>query len=212
MVNLRQKIGERIHDSRMKQGWTREELSVRTNHSVSTERINNYEQGLRKPRRDALQALATALEVTPEYLLCLDDDSTRPQITPQAGITKSYIPVSQKFQLPAEDQELNTLIGKRIRALRNARGMSLAQLSELTGEALSKSRISNYEQGLRRPGIEAVTLIAHALGQVSPTYLLCLNDQAPLNDEEIKLIHDFRQLDQRGRNTVLESAQAHAKK
>ena len=58
----------------------------------------------------------------------------------------------------------------------------------MTGGVLSKSRISNYEQGLRRLGIEEARLIATALGTVSVTYLVCLNEDAALADEERKLL------------------------
>ena len=48
------------------------------------------------------------------------------------------------------DGDLAHSISARLRAARQARGVSLSQLSALTDGALSKSRISNYEQGLRR--------------------------------------------------------------
>jgi len=42
--------------------------------------------------------------------------------------------------------------------------LSLSQLAALTDGLYSKSRISNYEQGLRRPSIEAARTLAAALG------------------------------------------------
>jgi transcriptional regulator with XRE-family HTH domain len=106
-----------------------------------------------------------------------------------------------------ESQSLTTKIGLRLRAARKERQLSLQSLSERTGGDLSKSRISNYEQGLRRLGIEEARLISKALGTVSPTYLLCLDDdEEPLNEQEQKLLHCFRRTDDRGRETILEVA------
>ena len=77
-----------------------------------------------------------------------------------------------------DEQNLTTKIGLRLRAARKAQKLSLQKLADVTGGVLSKSRISNYEQGLRRPGIEEARILAKALGTVSATYLLCLEDGA----------------------------------
>ena len=72
--------------------------------------------------------------------------------------------------------DLTKRIGLRLRDVHTGQGLSLAKLSFRTGDVLSKSRISNYEQGLRRSGIEEARTLASALGTVSTTYLLCLDD------------------------------------
>lgn len=73
--------------------------------------------------------------------------------------------------------ELSTQIGARLRAERKAQNLSLSELSERTNGQLSKSRISNYEQGIRRMGLEESRILSEALGTVSPMYLLCLEDE-----------------------------------
>lgn len=73
--------------------------------------------------------------------------------------------------------ELSTQIGERLRAERKAQNLSLSELSERTNGRLSKSRISNYEQGIRRMGLEESRILSEALGTVSPMYLLCLEDE-----------------------------------
>lgn len=104
--------------------------------------------------------------------------------------------------------ELNHEIGQRLRGARQAQGLSLAQLAERTGNSLSKSRISNYEQGIRRMGIEQAQTLAEALGTVSPVYLLCLDDSAPeLSQEEQRLLGNFRTADPTGRLRILEAAE-----
>ena len=62
-------------------------------------------------------------------------------------------------------------IGARLRKARHDAGLSLSGVSERTGGLLSRSRISNYEQGLRRIGLEEAELIAGVTG-VSAAYLL----------------------------------------
>jgi len=57
----------------------------------------------------------------------------------------------------------NEKIGLRIKAERQRHGWSLARLSEET-DTLSKSRISNYEQGIRKLGVEEAKELSAALG------------------------------------------------
>jgi transcriptional regulator with XRE-family HTH domain len=102
--------------------------------------------------------------------------------------------------------ELTKRIGQRLRAARQALGLSLADLSSRTG-SLSKSRISNYEQGIRRMGLEEAQELALALGTVTPTYLLCLDDKGPLSQDERYLVDRYREADTRGRDTILKIAE-----
>jgi transcriptional regulator with XRE-family HTH domain len=67
----------------------------------------------------------------------------------------------------ATDNALTQDIALRLRYVRESQGLSLAALSDLTGGALSKSRISNYEQGIRRMSIEVAQILAEAFGTVS---------------------------------------------
>jgi transcriptional regulator with XRE-family HTH domain len=106
-----------------------------------------------------------------------------------------------------EKMDLTREIGQRLRSARQAQGLSLSELSNLTG-VLSKSRISNYEQGIRRMGIEEAQQLAAALVSVTPTYLLCLDDTDPLSNPERVLVERFRQADSRGRETILKVAEA----
>ena len=108
-----------------------------------------------------------------------------------------------------EAEALTARIGSRLRAARKDQNLSLQSLSDRMGGVLSKSRISNYEQGLRRLGIEEARLISKALGTVSPTYLLCLDDEnGAMDDREGELLHCFRRTDDRGRETILEVARS----
>jgi transcriptional regulator with XRE-family HTH domain len=109
----------------------------------------------------------------------------------------------------AVETDLTKKIGQRLRAARQAQGLSLSDLSSRTG-SLSKSRISNYEQGIRRMGLEEAQTLALALGSVTPVYLLCLDDTDPLSQHERALVEKFRSADERGRETILRIADAQA--
>lgn len=94
-------------------------------------------------------------------------------------------------------------IGERLRAERRRHGWSLNNLSSRTSGRLSKSRISNYEQGIRRMGLEAAELLAAALGTVTPGWLLLLDEEPPLSDEEFALVQAFRALSPERRQELL---------
>jgi transcriptional regulator with XRE-family HTH domain len=105
--------------------------------------------------------------------------------------------------------DLSAKIGRRLREHRQARSLSLSGLSERT-QSLSKSRISNYEQGIRRMGIEEAQILAEALGGVTASFLLCLDDAQPLSPAEQTLVDHYRHATERGRNTILRAAEAQA--
>jgi transcriptional regulator with XRE-family HTH domain len=103
-----------------------------------------------------------------------------------------------------DEQALTQAIGQRLRALRHERQLSLQQLADLTDGVLSKSRISNYEQGIRRLGVEPAQALSKALTGVSAAYLLCLDDgERPPSNDEWELLQAFRNTDDRGRQTML---------
>jgi len=101
--------------------------------------------------------------------------------------------------------ELTQRIGNRLREARHDQQLSLSELAERTG-CYSKSRISNYEQGLRRMGLEESMVLASALGTVSPTWLLCLDDSPALAAAEADLIARYRATDDEGRTRLSELA------
>ncbi|MBK1632846.1 hypothetical protein CKO31_19255 [Thiohalocapsa halophila] len=106
--------------------------------------------------------------------------------------------------------ELTREIGRRLRAARHARGLSLAGLAALTDGLYGKSRISNYEQGLRRPSVEGAQALAEALGNVSAAYLLCLEggEATAMSAEEMRLLDAFRRADADWQQRVLDCAHA----
>ncbi|KAA6183040.1 helix-turn-helix domain-containing protein [Thiohalocapsa marina] len=105
---------------------------------------------------------------------------------------------------------LNKQIGQRLKQARQAQKLSLSELAGRT-RTLSKSRISNYEQGIRRMGVEEAQEIAEALGDVTASHLLCLDENSPVTDEELALVDRYRGGDLRGRKTVLKVAETQAR-
>lgn len=105
--------------------------------------------------------------------------------------------------------DLSKRIGQRLRETRQARGLSLSGLAGRT-VSLSKSRISNYEQGIRRMGLEEAQELADALGGITPSYLLCLEAAPSLTEPELVLLNHYRHANERGRDTILRVAAAQA--
>ena len=73
MMNIKEKIGERIFQERQAKGLTRKALAELTD-DLKPSRINNWERGLRTPGPEEIKQLAGALDVAPGYLMCLTDE------------------------------------------------------------------------------------------------------------------------------------------
>ena len=77
-------------------------------------------------------------------------------------------------------------IGQRLTSTRIRHGWSIEELAQHTQGAISKSRISNFEGGLRRPDIETVEILADTFGDVSAAWLLTLENRPDSTTEEPK--------------------------
>jgi SOS-response transcriptional repressor LexA len=84
MINIKEKIGERIFQERQAKGLTRKALAELTD-DLKPSRINNWERGTRTPGPEEIKQLAEALEVAPGYLMCLTDDKQVNQEFPWLG-------------------------------------------------------------------------------------------------------------------------------
>lgn len=84
MMNIKEKIGERIFQERQAKGLTRKALAELTD-DLKPSRINNWERGLRTPGPEEIKQLAEALEVAPGYLMCLTDNKQVKQEFPWLG-------------------------------------------------------------------------------------------------------------------------------
>jgi SOS-response transcriptional repressor LexA len=73
VVNIKEKIGQRILEARKAKGFTRKALADLTD-DLKQSRINNWERGIRTPGPEEIKQLAQALEVSPAFLMCLSDE------------------------------------------------------------------------------------------------------------------------------------------
>lgn len=79
--------------------------------------------------------------------------------------------------MPLEPVRSTTVVGRRMRARREALGWSQEKVGVLIGidESSSRARISRYELGIHEPPVATARLIAVAL-KVSLPYLYCEED------------------------------------
>lgn len=88
-------------------------------------------------------------------------------------------------------------IGKRIRAERDKKKLSLDEQARdmlaKVGNTLSKSRVSNYEQGIRLAGPGEIRLFSRYYG-VPAAYLGCLEEEGDMTREEFTLLRNYRAL------------------
>lgn len=60
-------VGERIRAERKKKDWTQKQLEDKT--GINEANIRKYESGRQNPKAETLQKIASALDVTPAYLM-----------------------------------------------------------------------------------------------------------------------------------------------
>jgi len=79
--------------------------------------------------------------------------------------------------MPRDSSHLPSIVGCRIRALREERGWSQEQVGVAVGidESSSRARISRYELGVHEPPVPTARLIADSLN-APLSYLYCEDD------------------------------------
>ena len=92
--------GERIREARIKAGLTQSELASMI--GVKFSAIHKYETGLIvNLKRDTIAKLAKALNVRPSYLLCVDEESTDPELDEILEQMKTRPEMRMLFKLSA---------------------------------------------------------------------------------------------------------------
>jgi transcriptional regulator with XRE-family HTH domain len=90
--------------------------------------------------------------------------------------------------------------GKRLSKAREAKKWTLRELSQSLGGLLSPSRLSNYEQGIRRLSQREALALASVLN-VQASYLLCIEvEEEEMTAQEQELLRNFRALPEKDRN------------
>lgn len=114
-------IGERIREARLANNMTQSELAAKVGLKFSA--IHKYEAGLVvNLKRDTISALAIALDVSPSWLMCLDDNmagvvSSEKKPDPQTG---SLSPTKQRL-LDAVDDLTDSQIDKLLGIISEAK-------------------------------------------------------------------------------------------
>jgi len=80
--------------------------------------------------------------------------------------------------MAGKDSRSTSIVGRRIKELREELGWSQEKIGVAIGidESSSRARISRYELGVHEPPVPTARLIANALG-VPLTYLYCEDDK-----------------------------------
>lgn len=132
-----QTLGNRIKLARHNKGFTQQELAdLIANTKINKARIAQYECNNRVPKTETLQMIANALDTDIKWLFNGDLDAEYPEID----------------------------LGKRIRQIREARGMSRSELGEALELNNPDIRIGSYENGKKFPRMQMLRNIADALG------------------------------------------------
>lgn len=106
--------GERIRDARKAHGMTQKDLADKV--GVKFSAIHKYENGLIvNLKRDTISALAKALEVSPAWLMCVDDDgedallkTAREKVNGDRFFEKTLD--EQDFLLSVSEEEMQLLV------------------------------------------------------------------------------------------------------
>jgi transcriptional regulator with XRE-family HTH domain len=77
------------------------------------------------------------------------------------------------------ESDRTRIIGERIRSTRERHHLTCEDVAERAGGRFTAARLANFEDGIRRPGIEDVEAIADVLGDVSASWLLALDERSP---------------------------------
>jgi len=80
--------------------------------------------------------------------------------------------------------DFNKHVGGKLKAVRESMDITLGQLSRATGGRLSKSRISNYEQGIRTLPNDVAVILAYYL-KTPVEELLCLKELKDYYDAQL---------------------------
>ena len=91
-----------------------------------------------------------------------------------------------------------------LRALRARENLTQQELADKTG--LSRSRINNYEQGIREPDFQTAEILADFYNVDLDMLFSGFSSSVSLSETELTMLDFFRALDASGQKKVLEYA------
>lgn len=107
---------------------------------------------------------------------------------------------------------MSEVIGERLKALREKKNISQAQLSKMCGWATA-SRIGNYELGTRNIGVDDAVVLARIL-DTSPSYLLFGDEEnrgQELPEKQRRMLQLFNQLPEAEQERMIDLFQVRLK-
>lgn len=191
--SIEEAVGERIKMARLNKEYTQKQLADIIGVAKTT--ITGYEKGNREPSLSNLVALATALGVSGDYLLGIEH-----KCSPSLGtvVTDSELGESE----PCKQKQMNCMeLYKVLSNRRRELGMKIEELSAKSG--IPENTLKKVLTGITaNPGISTVKAIVSALNMT-----LCQLDEQievadNLSSEEIKLLSDYRAMDDRSKKFV----------
>lgn len=192
-------MGNYLADRRIELGYTQKEVAEIVGVTEAT--VSRWESGaIANMRRDKIKLLADALRTSTAFIMTGDDDNNTPSCSPSPS------PLNMDVTIKLKD--LRKSLGDRIKAAREQSRLTQTELGQLCGT--TKQTIFKYETGvITNIPLDRLEKIASVLS-VSPAYLIGWSDTPavpPLEDEdERELLTTFRQLNDEGRERVIEYA------
>lgn len=158
-------IGERIRERRKALGYTQKQLGELCG-GMADSAIRKYESGKISPKRQTLQKIASALEVSEWELVGSGGTSA---VVDLDSIDKN---IAEKLTASASCsvKDVPTL-GEQLKSLRVKAGKTWEQLA--TELHTTKAAVSRYEKDRRQPRLEVLTEMAMLL-DASPDELYCM--------------------------------------
>ncbi|MBM6478205.1 helix-turn-helix domain-containing protein [Raoultella ornithinolytica] len=107
---------------------------------------------------------------------------------------------------------MSEVIGERLKALREKKNISQAQLSKMCGWATA-SRVGNYELGTRNIGVDDAVVLARIL-DTSPSYLLFGDEEnrgQELPEKQRRMLQLFNQLPEAEQERMIDLFQVRLK-
>lgn len=96
-----------------------------------------------------------------------------------------------------------SMVGENIREKRRLKDISQNKLAKLAG--IAQATLSAIENSTKSPTIDTVIMLADALECSVSSLINEKSENDDFTSQEIKIIHDFRTLNQQGKEYVLQS-------
>lgn len=102
MENSKKLLANRIFILRNSQGLTQQEFVLKLKMDITTAQVSRIENGINTPSADFIRAVCLAFNVTPEWLLGINDCKLK---DPSIALSSEEIELAFKFRNLSEDNK-----------------------------------------------------------------------------------------------------------